>query len=165
MDLSRFKKSDWMMVGGGLGFLVFGTFFDWWTWDAVLFEVSEGNAFDFFFRGIVPWILIVGTGVMAFLLASGIVKRTTAPWGLIFLAATALGTFLNFFILLASPGEGGSRTVWLYLSFISAVVAFAGAAISFKESGGTMTDLRDVNKLKGAFGQGQADNPPPPPSA
>ena len=29
MDFSKFKTSDWLKIGGGIGFLIFGTFLDW----------------------------------------------------------------------------------------------------------------------------------------
>lgn len=170
MDLKKFKTSDWLMVGGGLGFLIFGTFFDWAKFDFGVGSVSGGNAFDFFFRGTIPWILIVGTGVVAFLLAGGILKRGSTPWPLVLLAATGLGTVLNLLIVIFGPSKDGvdfDRAFGLYLSFIAAVVALVGAVLSFKESGGDLDDLRDINKLKGAFGQGGSEGtpPPPPPSA
>jgi hypothetical protein len=34
--------------------------------------------------------------------------------------------------------------------------------MGFKESGGDFNDLKDMNKLKGAF-QGSSDSAPPPP--
>ena len=41
---------------------------------------------------------------------------------------------------------------------ISGLVAFAGAFIGFKESGGDFNDLKDMNKIKGAFqGSGGGD--------
>lgn len=172
MDLKTFKTSDWLMVGGGLGFLIFGTFFDWAKVDFGFGSASGGNAFDFFFRGTVPWILIVGAGVLAFLLAAGILKRGTTPWPLVLLGATGLGTLLNLIIVITGPSKDGAdfdRAIGLYLAFVSAVVALVGAVMSFKESGGDLDDLRDVNKLKSAFGQGGSAStppaaPPPPPA-
>jgi hypothetical protein len=170
MDLSSFRKADWLMVGGGAGFLIFGTFFDWVSFSRFGVDFSDGNAFDFFFRGTIPWILIVGSGVLAFLIAGGVVKRDLAPWPLILLAATALGTLLNFLLVLVGPSKSGvdfDRGIGLWLSFVAAVVALVGAVLGFKESGGDMSDLRDVNKLKAAFGgtgaTGTTDPPPPPP--
>ncbi len=29
MDFSKFKTNDWLVIGGGLGMLIFGTFLDW----------------------------------------------------------------------------------------------------------------------------------------
>ena len=50
----------------------------------------------------------------------------------------------------------------MFLSVISGLVAFAGAFMGFKESGGDFGDLKDMNKLKGAF-QGGGESAPPPP--
>ncbi len=61
MDFSKFKTSDWLKAGGALGFLIFG-FFSWVKIDfgadlGFAVDDSGGNVFDFFFTGIVPWIL------------------------------------------------------------------------------------------------------------
>ena len=57
----------------------------------------------------------------------------------------------------------------MILSVISGLVAFAGAFMGFKESGGDFNDLKDMNKLKASFGGGgggeSAPPPPPPPPA
>lgn len=169
MDLSKFKTSDWLMVGGGLGFLIFGTFFDWAKLSFGGFSVSDGNAFDFFLRGTIPWILFVGTGVVAFLLASGVMKRGTQPWPLILLLATGIGLILNLIIVITGPTKDGvdfDRAIGLWLSFLSAVVATAGAVMGFLESGGNLADLKDPNKLKASFrteGAAAGETPPPPP--
>ena len=58
------------------------------------------NAFDFFFTGTVPWILIVGSGVVTLLLAAGVIRTSAAPWPIILLVATGLGTLLVFLRLI-----------------------------------------------------------------
>lgn len=166
MDLSKFKTSDWLMIGGGLGFLIFGTFFDWAKISFLGISASGGNAFDFFLRGTVPWILFVAVGVLAFLLAGGVIKKGDLPWPLILLAAAALGLILNLFIVIAGPGDGLDRAIGLWLSFLSAVVATVGAFMGFQESGGNLADLKDPNKLKASFrteGAAAGETPPPPP--
>jgi len=176
VDFSKFKTSDWLMVGGGLGFLIFGTFVDWIKISAGGASVSDGNAFDFFFTGTVPWILIVGTGVVAFLLAGGVIKNTSVPWPLILVAATALGTLLVLLRLIA-PGLGEDvpdgidvgRGVGLWLSAISAIVALVGAVLNFQATGGRLSDLTDMDKMRSSFDRpastGVAPPPPPPPAA
>ena len=47
----------------------------------------------------------------------------------------------------------------MILSVISGVVAFVGAFLGFKESGGDFNDLKDMNKIKGAFQGVVAANP------
>lgn len=169
MDVSKFKISDWLMVGGGLGFLIFGTFFDWAKIEIAGISASDGNAFDWFFRGTIPWLLVVGTGVVAFLLAGGVIKRSGLPWPIILLAATGLATLLVLLLLLTGPDKDGfdlDRAAGLWLSFVAAVVALVGAVMNFQAAGGDFKDLTDMNKLKGQFGgstAGRSSAPPPPP--
>ncbi len=169
MDFSKFKTSDWLMVGGGLGFLIFGTFESWASLEG--FDISV-NAFDFFFRGTIPWILIVGVGVLAFLLAGGILKRGTAPWPLILLAAAGLGTLLVLLLVLMGPEKFDTdldRGVGLWLSFVAAIVALVGAVLNFQATGGRLSDLTDMDKMRSSFDRpastGVAPPPPPPPAA
>jgi hypothetical protein len=174
VDLSKFKTSDWLKVGGAIGFLIFG-FFHWTTVEGPGgVDLGSGfNVFHFFFTGTLPWILIIGTGVITFLLVNGTMKSGSLPWPLIMLIATGLAALLLLIRLLFNPldgkdfleSAGGSvgRGIGLILSVISGLVAFAGAFLGFKESGGDFNDLKDMNKLKGAFQGGGNDSAPPPP--
>lgn len=177
MDISSFTKSDWMKLGGAIGIFIFG-FFDWVTFEAFGFSESGGNVFDFFWTGMLPWFLIIGVGVLTVLLVLKVLSPTQAPWPLIMLAATGLAAFLLLMRLLFNPIEGSDliesaggdigRGFGMYLSVISGLVAFAGAFLGFKESGGDLNDLKDVNKLKGQFSSGSgaapaSSTPPPPP--
>ena len=167
VDLSKFKTSDWLKVGGAIGFLIFG-FFNWLKSD--LGFGGGGNVFDFFWTGTVPWLLVIATGVSTFLLATGTMKAGSLPWPLIFLLATGLAALLLLIRLIFNPigcpvsDCGVSRGIGMYLSVISGFVAFGGAFMGFKESGGDFADLKDMNKIKGAFqGSGSGDSAPPPP--
>jgi hypothetical protein len=174
VDLSKFKKSDWLKIGGAVGFLIFG-FLDWVTVELAggVDLGGGGNVFDFFWTGTLPWILIIATGVLTFLLAAGMMKPGSLPWPLIMLAATGLAALLLVIRIVFNPidgsdvieSAGGSvgRGIGMILSVISGLVAFAGAFIGFKESGGELGDLKDMNKLKGAFQGGSDSTPPPPP--
>jgi hypothetical protein len=177
MDLSKFKTSDWLKVGGGAGLFIFG-FFSWVKVDSGPFGSSGGgNVFDFFFTGTVPWILVIGTAVITVLLTVGVMKAGSLPWPLIMLAATGLAAILLLLRLIINPLEGKDeleslgidvgRGFGMILSVISGLAAFAGAVLGFKESGGNLNDLKDVNKLKGSFSGGAsapaAGSPPPPP--
>jgi hypothetical protein len=173
VDLSKFKTSDWLKVGGAIGFLIFG-FLKWISVDGPggFGSASTGNVFDFFWTGTLPWLLVIATGVITFLLATGNMKPGSAPWPLIFLGATGLAALLLLIRFIFNPLDGkefiedagGSvgRGIGMILSVISGLVAFAGAFLGFKESGGDFNDLKDMNKLKGAF-QGGGDSAPPPP--
>lgn len=178
MDLSSFTKSDWMKIGGAVGIFIFG-FFDWVTFEALGFSESGGNVFDFFWTGVLPWLLILAVGAITVLLALKVLKPAQAPWPLIMLAAAGLAAFLLLMRLIFNPLEGSDaiealggdvgRGIGMYLSVISGLVAFAGAFLGFKEAGGDLNDLKDVNKLKGQFTGGgapaapAASTPPPPP--
>jgi hypothetical protein len=174
VDLSKFKTSDWLKIGGGVGIFIFG-FVSWVKIEAGAFSDSGGNVFDFFFTGTIPWILIIASAVVTVLLIQGVLKPGGAPWPLIILAATALGALLLIIRLLFNPIEGkdlieaggGSvgRGIGLILSAISGIVAAVGGFLGFKEAGGDLNDLKDMNKLKGQFssGGGGASPPPPPP--
>jgi len=169
VDLSKFRTSDWLIIAGGAAMLIFGLALDWATYHSV----SGNNAFDYFFTGGIAWILLVAAAVVTFLLAGGLMKRGTLPWPLIVLGATALATLLMLIRLIlggGSEGAGGfsvdlDRGAGMYVAFICSVVALAGAVLGFKESGGELSDLTDMNKLKSAFGAGgrAGEVPPPPP--
>lgn len=169
MDLSKFKTSDWLKVGGAIAVLI-GYFLDWTSIDcggapSSICDNLNLSGSDFFFRGTLPWLLVLAVGILTFLMASAKMKAGALPWPLIFLAATGLATLLVF-IYLIHPSYSGvtgvGRGIGAFLTFIGAAVAFAGAFIGFKESGGDFNDLKDMNKIKGAF-QGGGDSAPPPP--
>ena len=174
MDLSKFKTSDWLKIGGAIGFFIFG-FFKWVTIEGPggVGSASGGNVFDFFWTGTLPWILVIATGVVTFLLATGTMKPGTLPWPLIMLIATGLAALLLLIRILFNPIDGSDaieafggsvgRGIGMILSAIAGFVAFAGAFMGFKESGGDFNDLKDMNKLKGAFSGSGSDNAPPPP--
>lgn len=171
MDLSKFKTSQWLLVGGGAAVLIF-TFLDWWGTDA-----GGWNGFDYFFTGVVPWILIVGSAVLTFLIAAAMIKPGSIPWSMIFVAACALGFLLILIRLIAGPGhdvpdmyeDAFSRKIGLWISLIGAAVATAGAFMNFQEGGGKIDDFKNLaNKAGNNSGSvppppGGYQTPPPPP--
>jgi hypothetical protein len=165
MDLSKFKTSDWLKIGGGAGVLIFGLL-PWISYDTGIIGTISANAFDLNLTGILPWLLLVAAGVITFLLATGTLK-SSLPWPLILLAATGLGALLIVFRLLAGPPgasfDGVSRGIGLYVSTLAAIASAVGGFLGFKESGGDLNDLKDVNKLKAAFDNGTPGAPPAPP--
>ena len=178
MDMSKFKTSDWMKAGGALAVLI-AYFLDWTSIDCGgLGDIPGlGNACDnanlsgssFFFRGTLPWLLVLATGILTVLLVLEIVKKTLLPWGIVFLAATGLATLLIFIYIVHPTYTGVSgigRGIGAWLALVGAGVAFAGSLMGFQEAGGNLNDLKDVNKLKSEFGIGTkgGDTPPPPPS-
>ncbi len=172
MDFSKFKTSDWLMIGGGIGIFIFG-FFEWVTVSGFGFSSSGGNVFDFFWTGTIPWILVVASGVVTFLLVQGTLKQEQLPWPLVLLAATALASLLLLIRIIFNPidgkdlieSAGGSvgRGIGMILSVLSGLVATAGAYLNFQASGGNLKDLTDVDKLKSSFAKDDDAPPPPPP--
>jgi hypothetical protein len=173
MDFSKIKTNDWLVIGGALGVLIFGLFLDWVSVDFGFGSVSGGNAFDFFFTGTVPWLLVVAAGVITVLRTQDKIGENL-PWNLLILAATVLAAVLLLIRILFNPGmDGAGRGIGMILSVISGLVAAGGGVMAFLAAGGSISDLTDVDKLKGAFDKpgsgdtsssgGEATPPPPPP--
>ena len=174
MDFSKFKTSDWLIIGGGIGIFIFG-FFNWVTVSGFGVSSSGGNVFDFFWTGTIPWILLIAAAVVTFLLVQGKLKQDQLPWPLVLLAATALASLLLLMRLIFNPIEGKDlieaagadvgRGIGMLLAVVSGLVATAGAFLNFQASGGNIKDFTDVDKLKSSFAKGDDAPPPPPPPA
>jgi hypothetical protein len=177
MDVSKFKTSDWLKVGGGIGVLIFA-FLDWVKVEIAGFSESGANAFDFFWTGTLPWFLIVASAVLTILLVQGVVKPGQAPWALIIMVATVLGALLLLLRLIFNPIDGKDvieasggevkRGIGMILTTIAGIVAAVGGVLGFREAGGDFGDLTDMNKLKASFNKGGTTDaggttPPPPP--
>ena len=137
-------------------------FLDWYSVDAG--SVSVGfTGFDFFLTGVVPWILLVGVGVVTFLLAARMMRAGTTPWALIMLAAAALALLLVIIRVIAGPGHGApdnhgmDRSIGLWLALIGGAVSTFGAFQGFTESGGRLDDLKNPDRLKAQFDRGGRD--------
>jgi hypothetical protein len=185
MDFSKFKTSDWLKAGGGIAVLLFGFI----AWSGDISEVAgidvsaadcriggcpDGpNMFDHFFTGVIPWILLVAIGVLTFLAAAGIFRLPSSlPTPLIFLGASALATLLVVIRVIIGPKIGylGVDAVWsrgigMFIVLAGSIAVLVGSLQGFKESGGDLNDLKDMNKLKSSFGGGSngGGTPPPPP--
>ena len=109
MDFSKFKTSDWLKVGGALGFLVFG-FLNWLSIDygSDFGGATETGAkvFDFFVTGTIPWILVLGTGIITLLMATGNMKAGKANLPMLMLIATAVASVLILIRLIFNPLDG-----------------------------------------------------------
>lgn len=180
MDFSRFKTPDWLIIGGGLVFLI-GGFLDWisveFEGDLAGLGSSGANVFDFFWTGILPWLLIIGSAVITFLLVSGQLKTSNVPWPMIVLLATALGALLVLLrFIVPSLGEDVpdeidvGRGIGLILCTLAAIVAAVGAFLNFKASGGDVRSLTDPDTYRSSFNRpggspptGTTGTPPPPP--
>ena len=171
MDFKKFSTADWIMVAAGLVMLILGLTLDWAKISEAGFTVSGNGPFDYFFTGGIAWLLVVAVGVLAFLLAAGILKNSGLPWPLIFVLASGLATLLMLIRIILGGGSEGSgdfsvdldRGTGMYVAFVAAVASLVGAVMGFRASGGDLNDLKDFNKIRGAFDKGDATPPPPPP--
>lgn len=177
MDFSKFKTSDWLKIGGAVVFLIFG-FVSWITIEVDGADVpgsTGGNVFDFFWTGTLPWLLVLATGIITFLMVSGTVKAGGLPWPLIMLLATGLAALLLLIRLIFNPLEGKDaleslgfdvgRGIGMIGSTVGGILAFVGSVKGYTESGGSLSDLKDMDKMKSQFGGGGSSTgtPPPPP--
>ncbi len=170
MDFSKFKTSDWLMVGGGVLAVIGGLLLDWISVDTGFGgSFSGGNAFDFTFTGALPWLMLVAAAVITVLLVMETLDAKAQPWPLILLGLTGLAAVLLLLRVLFNFGvpDGVSRGIGMLLTFVAGLVAAAGGFMNFQASGGNLNDLKDIDKLKASFGGGDkgADGSMPPPPA
>lgn len=155
MDFSKFKTNDWLVVGGGALMLIAG-FLSWFSASIPGGASGSNNAFDYFFTGTVPWILLVAAGVVVLLVTGGVLKAKIPP--MVILAATGLATILVLLRVVIGHGvdipAGANlsigRSTGLWLALIAGIIATAGAFLGFQAAGGNLKDFTDPNKLKGA---------------
>lgn len=170
MDFSKFKIHDWLMVGGGAAMLILGFVLDWTSIDTGFGSASGDGPFDYFLTGGLAWLLVVAVGVLAFLRAAGRLPENQ-PWPLIFLGATALATLLMVIrIIMGARFDFADRGIGMYGALVWSAIGLAGAFMAFQASGGNLSDLKDMDKIKGSFGSGGGNDggsapPPPPPPA
>lgn len=155
MDFSKLKTTDWLKVGGAIGMLIFG-FFNWAKFEFMGMSENLNNVFDYPFRGIISWILVVGIGVVTLLGVQG--KQVgKVQWPMVSVLATGVATVLMLLLVLLGPDDSGvdlKPAIGLWLAFISTIVAFVGSLMAFTSGGGNLKDLTDVDKLKDSFGKG-----------
>jgi hypothetical protein len=141
VDLSKFKPGDWLIVAGGAAMLIFGLALKW----ATAGPLSKNNAFDYFLTGGIAWLLLVAAGVVTFVLAGGLIKPGNIRWTLVLLLATGVAAALMIVRLILGAGdEPGLGTLdrgqGMYIAFLAAAVAFAGAISNYRASD---ADARD----------------------
>ena len=158
MDFSKFKTSDWLMIGGGAAMLIFGFVLDWTSVDTGFGSASGDGPFDYFLTGGLAWILVVAVGVLTLLNVMGKLPATQ-PWPLILLAAAGLATLLMLLrIILGARFDFADRGIGMYGAFIWSAIALAGAYLNFQASGGDLKDLTDIDKLKASFAKSDDAN-------
>lgn len=156
MDISNLKPHDWVLTASGAVMLILGFALDWRTFEGV----SGDGPFDFFFTGGIAWLLISAVGIVAFLVAAGVIKATL-NWSVIFVAATGVGALLMLLRLILGGGDESAfgttiefgRGPGMYVAFVAAAAALGGAFWKFTDSGGNLKDLTNPDTIKGAFKQ------------
>jgi len=125
------------------------------------------NGWDLGFLWCGLWaIALILTAALRAAPAFGVSTPTIPP-----VAHLAIGALTSLFTVLKLliGEEGFDRGYGLFLSAIAALAATYGAFLIFTDAGGSLDDLKDVNKLKGQFGvstggdDGATPPPPPPP--
>ncbi len=162
MDLSKISKGGMVFIGGALVFAI-ASFLDWFTLSGLPGYVGSvgGNGFDVGFLWCTLWfVLFLGGAIILALPAFGVAAPKIPP--VAFLAVGALGALFVILKLLIGE-EFFDRSAGIYIAVIAALAVTAGGFLKFQESGGTINDLKDVNKLKASFNQGGGSTPPPPP--
>jgi hypothetical protein len=113
--------------------------------------------------------------VIAVLLFVGAIPAGTTPWPLILVIGTGVATVLMLIRLIVGAGDEAGfeldRGSGMYVAFIAAAIALAGAVMNYTAAGGSFSDLTDMDKMRDAFkggdsaDQGSPPPPPPPPPA
>ncbi len=165
MDFSKFKTHDWLVVGGGALFLI-AAFLPWLQLSLGGFGSVSVNAFEFFFTGIIPWLIFVAIAVLTFLKVAEIFKLPeTFPATTIFFLASVLGLVLvigRFFYT-----QDLDRGIGLFLGLLAAIVVVVGTYMTFTASGGNIAEIGKSFQSKGdgSTASATSDTPPPPPPA
>ena len=176
MDLSKISRGGQIFAGAGIVFLV-ASFLPWYSLDYGGFQGVGGisdsaNAWGDvgFLWGSLWALLLLGGAVLLILPAFGVqVPKLPA---VAFLAVGALATIFTVLKLLIGEDDAPELGITidasfgLYLAIIAAAAAAFGGFLMFRESGGDLSDLKDMNKMKSQFGgasTGGGTPPPPPP--
>ena len=167
MDVSRFRSGDWLLTVAGGVMLILGLAVHWSTVRAAGRDLGGArNAFDYPFTGGLAWLLVVAAGVLAFLLASGLIQRGRTPWPRLLLAATALAALLMIVRVVLGGGADeqiGDQVVTLgrgpglWIALLAALAATAGALRNLSAEGDSIPaifrrthDARDSNDAQPA---------------
>ncbi len=162
MDVSKISKGGMVFIGGSILFAI-ASFLSWFSISIGFGIDGSANGFDVGFLWCTLWFIAFLAGAVILALpAFGVAAPKIPP--VAFLAVGVLGTF--FVVLKLLIGETYfDRSIGLYIGTIAAIAVAAGGFLTFQESGGSIDDLKDMNKLKASFNQGGDTPPPPPPPA
>jgi hypothetical protein len=153
------------MIAGGAAMLVFGVALDWVSFG----PVTSRNAFDYFLTGGIAYILVVAAGVIAFVLGVRLIRADPIRWSLVLLVFTGIGALLMLIRIILGAGEEAGqsldRSSGMYMSFLAAAVAFAGAVINFRatEDDDDHYHLEDADARRDVSRSSERRSEPPAP--
>ena len=145
MDLSKLTKSDQILFGAGLVFLI-STFLEWFSFSIAGFSAG-GSGWDVgFLWGRLPFFIVLAMIIWVAVRRFGLAKLPAEipPLYLVGGGLVALLVLLKLII-----GESGlSRSYGLYIATVAALgVGFAGF-LKFQEGGGDLDTLKSQMKAK-----------------
>jgi hypothetical protein len=162
MDFSKLKPSDWLVGGGTVVFLI-ALFLPWYKAEVDGFGGGSVNGWSYFLFGIIPLILLAFATVASVvpkLTDSEIVPDPVGPLPraqAVLIAAGAAAVIVLLRILIKDDGDVPSilqdeidisRGIGLFLGFLAAAAAAAGAFMKFQD--------------KEEIGSGPSSAPPTP---
>jgi hypothetical protein len=166
MDVSKVSTGSMVFIGGSVLFAI-ASFLDWFSFGSV-FGVSlpgaSANGFDAGFLWCTLWFVVfLGAAVVLALPAFGVAAPKLPAVS--YVAAGALGSIFVLLKLIIGI-EFYDRSAGIYIGLVAALVVTCGGFLVYTESGGTIDDLKNIDKLRGSLhhvGSGDASPPPPPP--
>ena len=166
MDLSKLSMGQKIFAIAGLVYFI-ASFLAWYTYSFTGIVDVSANAWDIGFLWGSLWALLFIIGAVLIALPAFGVSAPKLP-AIAYLLVGALATLFTLLKLLIGEPDPISASFGIYLALIAAIGAAYGAFLMFKESGGSLDDLKDMNKIKGSFqgsgsSAGSASAPPPPP--
>ncbi len=166
MDVSKVSKGSMVFIGGSVLFAI-ASFLNWFSFGSVFgvnLAGASANGFDAGFFWCTLWfILFLGAAVVLALPAFGVAAPTLPAVS--YVAVGALGAIFVLLKLIIGV-DFYDRSVGIFVGLAAALVVTFGGFLVYKESGGTLDDLKDIEKLRASFhhvGSGPASPPPPPP--
>ncbi|MBI4884000.1 MAG: hypothetical protein HY826_08095 [Actinobacteria bacterium] len=170
MDLSKISKGGQIFSAAGIVYFI-ASLLPWYTFDvgpelrSIGIEDVSANAWgDLGFLWGALWAILFLAATLALVLpAFGVSVPKFPAAG--YLAVAALATLFTVLKLLIGEDDPIETSFGIILAVVAALGALFGAFTMFKDAGGSLSDLKDMNKMKSQFGGGGTPPPgmPPPP--
>lgn len=161
MDLNKISNGGKIFAGAGIVYFI-ASFIPWYSVDLGPFGDFTANAWDLGFLWGSLWALVFLAGAVILVLPAFGVGSVKIP-AVAFLAVGALGFLFTLLKLIIGEDDPIGSSFGIYLALIAAAAVTYGGFMLFKESGGSLDDLKDPNKLKASFGGAHGGSTPPPP--